>query len=986
MIDGHGGIATVVPPSDLARAVTTVGASGIEIEAGAAARFLLDDPGTVWTVEGGRLDVYAVELRDGQPAGPRRFLWSAEAPAAVFGLATAPIDRPFGLLAVGSSGTHVQRTSCAALQTLDAPPAVTAAGIALVEAFIRDTSAAIGRTFDPRLEHHLTVGQAATVAPGADAGSRLGVVWVQHADGSSLFAGTDGACVSPEDGSIPMAEGLWVTAGITGAQLLVVDTAAAVAQGALWSGFNRYRALFAEWTARHCIAVGDAERRRLERKSVADLRLRERGMAGLADILGTGRARAASETGVDDPLFAACRVVGTSAGIEFRPAPRWEVDRKVRDPLASICRASRVRSRRVALRGRWWRSDHGPLLAWLGEDKRPVALLPLGSRRYELFDAGDGRRVTVDAALAATLDPFAVEFYRPAPDTPIRLKDLGRMVLREMRGDLAQLLLAALASGVIGLALPIATGKMFSDIIPMAVPANIVPLLAALVGLTFGTALFDLTRAFALIRIEGRMNSSLQATIVDRLLALPVPFYRQYAVGDLAMRAGAINQVRDLIGGAAVSTILTGVFSVVNLGLLFYYSSSLAFVAIGAVAVTVAVQVGVSISTIRVERQMQTIGGAIAGLLFQMIGGIAKLRVAGAEGRAFAVWAEKFRDQRILAYRAGTLQHAVLVFNDLVPALSTLALFAVAGSLASRPGGLNTGEFLAFNAAFGGFFGSTVALGNTIVSLLTIVPIMERARPILEATLETDSTKPDPGELPGHIEASHVSFRYAADGPLILKDVSVVARPGEFVALLGPSGSGKSTLLRILLGFETPESGAVYYDRQDLSVVDVSAVRAQIGVVLQSNRLLAGDIFTNIVGASPLTIDEAWAAAEQAGFADDIRQMPMGMHTVISEGGSTLSGGQRQRMLIARALVRKPRILFFDEATSALDNRTQETVSRSLEQMRATRIVIAHRLSTIRNADRLYVMDRGEVVQHGTYDELAAQPGLFQQLIARQLT
>jgi ABC-type bacteriocin/lantibiotic exporter with double-glycine peptidase domain len=230
-----------------------------------------------------------------------------------------------------------------------------------------------------------------------------------------------------------------------------------------------------------------------------------------------------------------------------------------------------------------------------------------------------------------------------------------------------------------------------------------------------------------------------------------------------------------------------------------------------------------------------------------------------------------------------------------------------------------------------------------------------------------------------------VSFRYGADGPPILEDVSLSVEPGEFVALVGPSGSGKSTLLRLLLGFDSPSTGTVYYDGHDLASVDVSAVRGQIGVVLQSSRLMAGDVFTNIVGSAPLTMDEAWAAAEMAGVADDIRAMPMGMHTLVSDGASTLSGGQRQRLLIARALVRRPRLVFFDEATSALDNRSQEIVSRSLERTNATRLVIAHRLSTIRHADRILVIERGHVVQAGSFDALARQPGLFAQLIARQV-
>jgi len=590
----------------------------------------------------------------------------------------------------------------------------------------------------------------------------------------------------------------------------------------------------------------------------------------------------------------------------------------------------------------------------------------------------------VDETTAASLSPFGVEFYRPSPERRLSLRDLGRMLVHDTRRDLVRLLAAALASGLLGLAMPIATGAVFSEIIPMAVPAYILPLVAALGGLALGAATFDVIRALALVRIQGSMNTRLQGALVDRLLALPVPFFRDYSVGDLAMRTGAINTVREVLAGAAVTTVLTGVFSASNLLLLFYYSPRLAVVALTVVAATLAVEIGLAIANVRIQRRTQDAGGRIAGLLFDMINGIAKLRVAGAEERAFAVWAARFRDHRELAFRSGVVHSVAAVFNGVLPTLAALALFSAAGPEVLR-GSIGTGAFLAFNAAFGAFFATTVALGTAAIDLLNLVPAVERAAPILNASLEADAARPDPGELTGRIEVSHVSFRYAADGPLVLEDVSLEARPGEFVAVVGASGSGKSTLLRLLLGFDTPESGAVYLDGQDLAVVDVAGVRAQLGVVLQTSRILAGDLFANIIGSLPLTVDDAWAAAELAGLADDIREMPMGMHTVIPEGGSTLSGGQRQRLLIARALVRRPRILLFDEATSALDNRTQDVVSRSLERMSATRIVIAHRLSTIRNAHRIYVIDRGRVVQHGPYEQLAAEDGLFARLIARQL-
>jgi ABC-type bacteriocin/lantibiotic exporter with double-glycine peptidase domain len=313
-----------------------------------------------------------------------------------------------------------------------------------------------------------------------------------------------------------------------------------------------------------------------------------------------------------------------------------------------------------------------------------------------------------------------------------------------------------------------------------------------------------------------------------------------------------------------------------------------------------------------------------------------------------------------------------------------MAVFATVALLRDRD--LSVGAFLAFSAAFAQLLAAAAATAAALNSVAQVVPLVERVRPIIEALPEADANRADPGELTGEIEISRVSFRYQSDGPPVLDDVSLQVPPGTFVALVGPSGSGKSTLLRLLLGFETPTAGSIYYDRRDLAGLNLQAVRRQIGVVLQHGRVFAGDLLSNIVGSSLLTLEDAWEAARLSGLDEDIRQMPMGMHTVLGEGGSTLSGGQRQRLMIARAMASRPRLVFFDEATSALDNATQAVVSRSLEGLKATRLVVAHRLSTIRHADLICVLEAGRIVQQGRYEELMRREGLFAELVKRQLT
>jgi len=604
---------------------------------------------------------------------------------------------------------------------------------------------------------------------------------------------------------------------------------------------------------------------------------------------------------------------------------------------------------------------------------------------YVMMDPETGERLRVSAAVAATLSPLAYTFYRPFPNGELRLRDLARMLGSEVGGDLQRVLGYVGAGALLGLSLPIVTGILFNQVIPSAAMSNAVTLFATLLAVAGATALVDVGRAFALIRVETRSTLTIQAAMVDRLLALPPQFFREYPVGDLAMRAEAVSTAREALTGAAVTSLFGVALVFSSLGLMLWYSAPLALLAVAVLAVSALVTAAAGLYALPHERRRQSLLGGLHTLVFELLSGIAKLHVAAAERRMFALWGTQFRALKIAAFKVGTASAALTVFNGVLPVVAAAGVFLVASKMLLTPGGIRPGDFIAFNAAFGGALAAGIGVSTTLVSLLNLLPLFERAAPILETPPEVDDAKPDPGGLSGRIEVAQLTFGYIAGAPPILDDISFQVRPGEFIAFVGPSGSGKSTILRLLLGFERPARGAVYYDGHDLASVDVGAIRRQCAVVLQHSKLLAGDIFTNIVGASPLTHEDAWRAAELAGLADDIRAMPMGMFTVISEGGSTLSGGQRQRLLIARALVRNPRVVLFDEATSALDNRSQEVVTQSLEGMDATRIVIAHRLTTVQRADRIFVMERGRIVQQGSYGELVSAPGLFQDLARRQL-
>jgi NHLM bacteriocin system ABC transporter ATP-binding protein len=470
------------------------------------------------------------------------------------------------------------------------------------------------------------------------------------------------------------------------------------------------------------------------------------------------------------------------------------------------------------------------------------------------------------------------------------------------------------------------------------------------------------------------------------LLNLPAGFFRRFTAGDLANRALGINRIQRLLSSAAVSSCVAGIFSIFNLALLFYYGGNLAYPAIGIILLSLVFATVCLVLQLKYQRTLFDVIGSIQSLTLQFIKGVGKLRVGGAEIRALHKWAGKYARQKELDLKTRYVTNTVGVFSSSMPLVASLIIFGwLALSRDQALISMGAGQFLGFNAAFTTILTAIFTTMIFLFPMLQVVPLFERIRPLLQEIPELEAGKAEPADLTGAIEAAHLFFRYAPDAPMVLKDVSLHVNPGEFAAVVGPSGSGKSTFFRLLLGFETPQSGSIYFDGRDLAGLDIQAVRRQMGVVVQTGKLQPGSIFQNIVGATRLTLDDAWEAARMAALDKDIEAMPMGMHTFIGEDGAGLSGGQQQRLLIARAVVRKPRILLFDEATSALDNESQAVVSKSLKDLQSTRIVIAHRLSTIKSADRIFVLVAGEIVETGRYEELMALNGEFAELARRQI-
>jgi NHLM bacteriocin system ABC transporter ATP-binding protein len=736
--------------------------------------------------------------------------------------------------------------------------------------------------------------------------------------------------------------------------------------------------------------VGErSEAERLKRKTMAREATVHEALGRLTAVVERSARSAARGGYADSAILAACQALGRQLGLSIKSPKGFKPSADPLRDVGTLCRASGVRYREVSLMGEWWKKDQGPLLGFRipnEESEPPVPVVLVRRRRgYLMQDPVRGSSEPLTRALAAELSASAVVLYRPFPARELTWRDLLSFGLFDTWRDVITMLTIGASNGLLALVAPIATGILFDTIIPGAQKPQLYQMAVLLFTTNMVVFLISLSSNAAMLRMEGRMEASIQSAVWDRLLSLPVRFFKQYNSGDLVERSLAIGQIRTMLTGAALGSILSGIFSIFSFLLLFRYSVSLALVA------TVLVIVAATVSGIcgwlqmRFMRSSYDVAGKISGLVLETMTAIAKLRMSGTESQAFARWAGVFARERKIATRSARVSSSLNLFNLVFPTVTSMAVFYFGLNMMQGATGLTPGGFVAFNAAFGQFLGSGLGLANTVIAVIGVIPAYQRAAPILNAIPEVTGDKVDPGKLRGSIEASRLCFRYNDDLPIVINDISFHIKPGQFVAFVGASGSGKSTLFRLLLGFEKPESGFVHFDGMNLEEIDPVELRRQMGVVLQNGRLLDGDIFTNIVGSSPLSLEDAWVAARAAGLDRDIEAMPMKMHTVLSEGGGGLSGGQRQRLLIARAVVHRPRILLFDEATSALDNQTQAIVSQSLEQLNATRIVIAHRLSTIINADFIYVFDRGAIVQQGTYTELMEQDGPFRELARRQI-
>ena len=941
----------------------------------------LSDPGVLCFVAEGSVDVFAARRRaDGVPADFKHLLRAA-AGRLLFSAAEGLTGTV--LVAKGLPGSALRLMPMDALNGAGCDEQI----VEQAEAWVSEVSEAVTRefTYRPRIDRLLSAEAGEqSVEAWQTLSARRGVVWISGGDASLAYLGTEEG--DPDGpGVVPVTPASWVTAS-NGASVRCLATPDLHREGRLMSALAAFNDL--------ALSADDLNRRLLL-ADVANLQTstaeyRQRGEQNarrrLFGVLESGARR----EGDDLSLPEALQRVGRHEGIAFRMPQGW-AQRPGSDAeapsLADILVASGVRMRRVALRQeqRWWLGDSGAMLAVRRDDGAPVALIPGPMGRYRMVDPESGRLRRVNARRAESLEMEAHFFYCPlSDDGPVGARQLSGLAFHGVWADLFRLVVAGLLAGMSMLVPAVLLGAFVGQALPSGSlqMLGVLTLGAVLIALLLGT--LQMIQGTALMRLEGRMAARAGAALWHRMLDLPSRFFRRFTAGDLATRAMAFHELRDQVSGVVMGALLSVLFLLPTFALLFLYNAALGLLCLGLGLVSLGVAIALGLMQTPYHRRRLAVTRQLAGTLLQLIGGVAKLRTAGAEGMAFIMWARGYREQKQMEMKLGTYQEHLRAFTAAVPLFASAALFALALTVGGDD--LAVGSFLVVYAAFMVFNGAVVQLGGAFSAVAAILPAVQQVQPILaERPRNLASDLPAP-ELKGEVLLDRVSFRYSEDGPLILNDVTIHALPGEFIALVGESGAGKSTIFRLALGLERPQLGAVYFDGHDLGRLNWSSVRNMIGTVPQDAHLRPQTVLDNIIGIDgQLNEDDAWRAARLAQVEAEIAAMPMRMYTVSSESASAFSGGQVQRFMLAAALARNPKVLLLDEATNWLDNRTQAEIMEQIEQLSVTRIISAHRLSTIRRADRIYVLQGGRVVQEGTFDGLMEREGVFRDLVRRQL-
>ena len=942
----------------------------------------------LWYLEEGSVNLFAIELKEGAAEGPRTFLSNCNAHSLFFSIEKEYTFPLFEIFAMPETPVKLWKLSANQLEeALSKDPLLHQPFISCLETWIHHIAQYAEKHDREKHDIFLSIDQEISIPEKQtfsvkrtlDSSEKREIVWVEIQEGIAAFLDNPTLSLNASNAPFPLTYHLWLTSIETlkihthGTELLIKNNQWNNSLKLLHKTLFHYYLTFREENKGRM-------RHHLKNKMEEEEETLNEVFKEMVSLLNPEEVAAVPTS--KDSVFQACILLGKLLHIKFVLPDDLPSQSDISVQIAAICASSGVRYRQVRLTKGWWKEDCGPLLAFYGSEQKPVVL-----RRkrgfYEMINPEKKKKKIVTKQIAGQLIKLAYTFYRPFPARLKGAKEAIAFYLQTNMHEIIPIILFGSIGSLISLFFPFATASIFDRAIPDSDPSVLVQLCLGLFVSALSTGVFFYLRSLGLVRMAGYASNGLQSALWDRLLKLPVSFFRRFTTGNLVQKVTSIEQIRQILSDNSSRIILSGIFSFFYLLAMLFYSPILSLMSVLLMGFGFGITLIAFYYKLFFERKIQTLSSVINGVLVQIISGVGKLRVAGAENNAFSYWAKLFTKLKGYELNAQNIHNIVLSMVAFLPMLSYAVIFGTVMML-KESGGISLGTFLGFNAAFLTFSASLLSVSTALMEMVAIPPLWNNVRTILEAPQEKIVEKVKTGKLSGEISIDSVTFKYEKEGHTILDNITLHVNPKEFVAIVGPSGSGKSTLVRLLLGFETPDIGTLYYDGRDLASLNLHEVRKQIGVVLQIGGIISGSIYDNLVCGGIYTKTKVDEALALSGFAYDLDTFPMGLHTFLPMGGDTLSGGQKQRLLIARALLPEPKILFFDEATSALDNKVQDEISRNLDALDVTRIVIAHRLSTIKHADHIYVLDKGQIIQSGSFQELTSRPGLFLDMLNRQ--
>ena len=637
--------------------------------------------------------------------------------------------------------------------------------------------------------------------------------------------------------------------------------------------------------------------------------------------------------------------------------------------------------REVKLDNAWYKHAFGPMLGTLKESNQVVPLIPDKIRGYYYYDFKLQKKIRLNKKTNSLINENATYFYRPFPLKQLKIKDLIWYALTQIRfSDIFFFIIILILSTAIGMLAPMATNVLFGYVVSNRDLDVLLSMALFMVFLTVGRLVFACYDSLFKTNLGIKIDTSVSAAIMQRVLSLPATFFSKYSAGEVSSRSKYIsNLITTSIYMVGVSSI-EAIFSFAYIFQIFMFAPKLVLPSFLLIIVNVIFSVIMAI--VREREIKKHIQFAIdeSSMTYALIEGMEKIKMTNSEERMYERWSKTYEKSIRFSYKPRWFIKYSSTFNMIISLGGTMLLYYVA--LASK---IDVASYYAFMSAYGLSSAGFMAAVHILESVCTIRPSYQMSKPILDEIPEIDISKKILTTISGNIAFNNVTFSYENSNHLVLDNISFNIKEGEYVAIVGKTGCGKSTIMKLILGFIKPDSGNITFDSHDVNELDLPCLRSHIGSVMQDCRLFTGDIFNNITITAPGACeDDAWEAAKIAHIDEDISNLPMGMHTYISEGSGGVSGGQKQRLAIARAVVHKPKLLIFDEATSALDNITQKAVSDSIDRLNCTRIVFAHRLSTIKNCDRIILIDDGKVAEEGSYKELIKLNKKFAKLVARQ--